>query len=153
MKLEYFEQEWADKPEWVQIAKTETTAFWQEEYKDCTLAAAKAARALTTECVTPSGPDEDASVRWRRNKIARLANVSDPFDVIQQPKGEASGLKGGLNYWVQARALGNLHSADLVKMGIAIRSIPGMSAEPERVFSRYGLNIHSSLSVTGSWLC
>lgn len=141
MKLEYFEQEWADKPDWVEVAKTETAALWKEEYKDHILAAARVAP--TAECSTPGGPDED--VRWRRNKRARLANVTDAFDAFQQPKGEANGLKSGLDYWVQARALGNIHSADLVEMGLAIHSIPGMSAEPERVFSRYGLNIHSSL--------
>jgi hypothetical protein len=33
MKFEYFEQEWADRPEWVERAKTETKRLWERDYK------------------------------------------------------------------------------------------------------------------------
>ena len=36
MKLEYFHAEWADKAEWVEIAKSETTALWNRKYKNTT---------------------------------------------------------------------------------------------------------------------
>jgi len=129
MKIDYFQAEWAEKPEWIAIAKSETTALWNAEYKDTTPGAAG------LEKVISGDPDED--VQWRRNKRARLASdASDAFEAFQEPKGEARGIKGGLNYWIQTRALGDMHSIDLVNMGLAIHSIPGMSAEPERVFSR-----------------
>lgn len=129
MKLDYFQAEWADKPEWIAAAKSETTSLWNDEYKDSTAP-------LEADRITSSDPEED--VRWRRNKRARLASdISDAFEAFQEHKGEACGIKGGLSYWVQARALGNIHSPDLINMGLAIHSIPAMSAEPERVFSRY----------------
>ena len=132
MKLEYFQAEWADMPEWVAIAKNETISLWNDEYKDTMATQARSeARGI------PSS-DSEEDVRWRRNKRARMASdVSDAFEAFQEHKGEARGFKGGLNYWVQARAMGNIHPLDLINMGLAIHSIPGMSAEPERVFSRY----------------
>ena len=33
MKYEYFEQEWADKPAWIDRAKKETIRIWQHDYK------------------------------------------------------------------------------------------------------------------------
>ena len=86
-------------------------------------------------------------MRWRRNKRACLASdISDAFEAFQEHKGEARDIKGGLSYWVQTWALGDIHSPDLINMGLAIHSIPAMSAEPERVFSRYGLSSYVSLS-------
>ena len=33
MKLEYFQEEWADKPEWITMARSEATVLWNEQYK------------------------------------------------------------------------------------------------------------------------
>ena len=132
MKLEYFQNEWADKPEWITIAQNEAIALWTNEYKASDLATSE----VQLESMATS-VDVDGDVRWKRNKRARLASdVSDPFEAFQERQGEVQGPMAGLNYWIQARALGDIHSGDLVNMGLAIQSIPGMSAEPERVFSR-----------------
>jgi hypothetical protein len=33
MRFEYFENEWAEKPEWVEKAKEVTCRVWEREYK------------------------------------------------------------------------------------------------------------------------
>lgn len=107
MKLEYFSAEWADKLEWVGIARRETYALWNEEYKDMgatQLAASQAGRADGLER-TPEGQHEE--VQWRRNKKACLSSdASDPMEAFQQPQGEAWGITGGLHYWIKDRELG-----------------------------------------------
>ena len=138
MKLEYFAAEWADKPEWVTAARREAFASWNKEYENSSATQAHPAFGSRRDAAVSNEYTED--VQWRRNKRARLASgPSDAFEAFQEEKGEARGIKGGLEYWVKTREQGDIHVEDLINMGLAIHSIPGMSAEPERVFSRYGI--------------
>lgn len=133
MKFQYFEEEWEDRPDWVTMAKSETTALWNEKYRTS----------------IPSGGLETLSSQeeeqWEIRKRARLAiDTTDELERFQK-RDEEIGIAGGLEYWVKKREMGGIpgQGLDLINMGIAIHSIPGMSAEPECVFSRYGSSYHS----------
>lgn len=125
MKLDYFKSEWSERPNWVEEAKKETIALWETEYKN------------PARQEMPTSLDRDDEPQWRRNKRARLAaEVSDQFERFQMQR-EHAGTIGGLDYWLKIRESGDVAGlSDLTNMGIAIHSIPGMSSEPERVFSR-----------------
>ena len=128
MKLDYFSAEWADKPDWVATANSEVYTLWKDKYKN-------SGHPISQSDVMVS--DLNDNVQWRKNKRARLSSdLADAFEEFQEWKGEVQGIKGRLNYRVKTRELGDIHPADLINMGLAIHSIPGMSAEPECVFSR-----------------
>jgi hypothetical protein len=43
MKFEYFEQEWEDKPDWIERAKSETKRLWERDYRGSTVGPAPGA--------------------------------------------------------------------------------------------------------------
>jgi len=63
-----------------------------------------------------------------------------------------------LAYWIQKRQSSDSRTRDLAAMATDILSIPAMSAEPERVFSRYAIIskccafLSIVLTVTASWV-
>jgi hypothetical protein len=82
----YFRAEWADKPGWVAIAKSETFTLWNEEYKYL------ASTISESDMMISDDPSED--VQWRRNKRARLtSDISDAFEAFRNGRGRLVGLK------------------------------------------------------------
>jgi hAT family C-terminal dimerisation region len=127
MKYDYFQSEWNDRPDWITRAREETTKLWKEEYKLST------SSTIHNTSVPAMSRLEEDEPQWRRKKRARLA--VDNLDELErfQEKDEVLEAPEALDYWIQKRR--SVNSCRLAEMGIAIHSIPGMSAEPERVFS------------------
>jgi hypothetical protein len=73
--------------------------------------------------------------RWKQKKRARLTvQDSDQFDRFQSAEEEEEEVPDILKYW--ANQLANPCWVQLAHMAREIHSIPAMSAEVERVFSR-----------------
>jgi len=73
---------------------------------------------------------------WRQRKRARLATERyDEFERFQSLEEQLHGI-GPLEYWIHKRQSSDSRTRDLAAMATDILSIPAMSAEPERVFSR-----------------
>ena len=141
MKFEFFEFQWAERPDWIQQAKDATLAIWQEEYKP----SSRAASPLLAEIQEPIDILEPL---WRQRKRVRLAaERHDAFERFQELEEQLQG-SGALEYWVDRRHSPDSRIRDLAAMAIDILSIPAMSSEPERVFSRLVLvSIPHSLNI------
>ena len=134
MKFEFFEFQWADRPDWVEKAKAETVAIWQSKYKSSSRAASPFLPVLGDIL-----HHESEEPLWRQRKRVRLAaERHDEFERFQGLEEQLHGI-GPLDYWIQKRKSSDSRTRDLAAMAIDILSIPAMSAEPERVFSRYAI--------------
>ena len=134
MKFEIFEFQWADRPDWVEKAKAETVAIWQSKYKSSSRAASPFLPLLGDIL-----HHESEEPLWRQRKRVRLAaERHDEFERFQGLEEQLHGI-GPLDYWIQKRQSSDSRTRDLAAMAIDILSIPAMSAEPERVFSRYAI--------------
>jgi len=135
-KLKYFEIEWRDHPDWVVLATTKSKELWTLAYR--TLQYIDTTPAQPATAPTSSGeleilPDDTLS-RWKQKKRARLTQGdSDQFDRFQAAEEEEE-VPDILAYW--AARLNNPRWSQLAHMAMEIHSIPAMSAEVERAFSR-----------------
>ena len=75
------------------------------------------------------------------------AERHDEFERFQSLEEQLNGI-GPLDYWIQKRQSSDSRTRDLAAMAIDILSIPAMSAEPERVFSRYEIISFSFTSLS-----
>ena len=127
--------------DWIQRAKDTTLAIWQEECKS-------SSRAASFLLPVIEEPIDILEPLCRQRKRVRLAaERHDAFEQFQELEEELHG-SGPLEYWVDKRHSLDSRIRDLAAMAIDILSIPAMSSEPERVFSRlvlvsilYSLNI------------
>ena len=156
MKFDYFATEWQDRQDWIRNAEKEVHNLWTIEYKR-TLGERNhlelplrhtyhgsrdngSSMSLTeSSSSTPSQftlSEFGALPSWKRNKRARIAaDKLDPYDRFIQKEVEDELPDGPLQYWLNRRS--DRHQEELAKMGMEIFSIPAMSADPERLFSRY----------------
>jgi len=131
MKFEFFKFQWAERPEWIQKAKAATIAIWETKYKS-------SSRATSPFFSVPGEVHqmEPEEPMWRQRKRARLATERhDEFERFQSLEEQLHGI-GPLEYWIHKRQSSDSRTRDLAAMATDILSIPAMSAEPERVFSR-----------------
>jgi hypothetical protein len=155
MKYEYFEQEWKDKPDWIERAKSETKRLWERDYKGSEVGPAPGASpgARENDILHGLGLSSSQSplVRvtfahevtteesaWQMKKRARLTRSHvDPLERFQQLPVET--FEGMQDYWVKAMDTGiaGLLGRDLPRMGVELNAIPAMSTEAERIFSGY----------------
>ena len=158
MKFDYFETEWKDRKDWVQNAEKEVQNLWQTEYKNTSQEAnnfelplrhnnnlqptiaqpyrigISPPKSLAHTPLTQSDYGDLPS--WKKNKRARIAaDKLDPYDRFIQKEVEDELPTGPLQYWLDRRSERN--QEELATMGVEIFSIPAMSADPERPFSRY----------------
>ena len=134
-KLQYFQIEWKDHPEWIETAEKLARGLWTTQYRtisytDTTVTNMPIA---TAEFAVP----EDATVisKWKQKKRAKLNTTEgDQFDRFQFTEEEEE-VPDILRYW--ADRLSTPRWSQLAHMALEIHSIPAMSAEVERVFSRY----------------
>lgn len=142
MKFHYFEEEWHEHPDWIEKAKEATIRMWRSEYRLPTSSSAESFQTIIPHpgaSSTASLPDVHLP-SWRRKKRARLAsNGIDAFERFQKREDEAIDIGHNvmLPYWIKQHADPDPHVRALALMGIELASIPAMSSEPERVFSRY----------------
>jgi len=150
MKYKYFENEWEDRPDWIENAKSTVELVWTSDYKsgnsntnDILLLPVATPRVpaaqLTNTTISPVPcelPDLGDLPDWKKKKQRRL--IRDDRDDLQrylERETEDDLPSGPLQYWIN-------HSQDirlrgLAQMAIDIFTIPAMSADPERLFSRY----------------
>lgn len=165
MKFKYFESEWESRPDWIENAKTEIRTLWESKYKappptpqEQRLRVAQYITTTTTTtlpeaAVTASGTTGTCSAAstethipdWKRRKRQRLMSSNqDDFDYYLRRDVKDDLPLGPLKYWIDHAE--DLRQKDLAKMALDIFSIPAMSADPERLFSRYdmlALHTHS----------
>ena len=84
MKLQYFQIEWKDCPEWIEIAERLAQGLWTTQYRTITYTETIALS------IPPTTPDfasfENATVisKWKQKKRAKLnATEGDQFDKFQ----------------------------------------------------------------------
>ncbi|KAH0604073.1 uncharacterized protein H6S33_007104 [Morchella sextelata] len=140
MKLDYFDGEWEDKPEWISNAHNSSRRLWETEYKH---------GYIRKKSSTPNIDEDDVSAAAaptiihdrevdelpisKRKKRARLAGSNqDEFELFQPRDCDEDLTLGPLQYWVQRN---EPRQKQRERMGIEIHSIPAMSADPERLFS------------------
>lgn len=119
-KFEYFTGIWT--PGWVEDAKQQLRAFWQERYQS---------KGVSTETVTTAitPTPRNAYQAWIDSKLAPVDCVDEYSRYLTDPT--LPHIVDALPWWVQQRG----QYPALGTMAIDILSIPGMSDEPERVFS------------------
>ena len=160
MKFDYFATEWQERQDWIRNAKKEVNNLWTTEYK-CSLGARNNLElplrhsnhisphgSSSKECHPRIPPVVSATQSpftlsefgalpsWKKNKQARIAaDKLDSYERFIQKEVEDEFPAGPLQYWLDRRS--DRHQEDLARMGMEIFSIPAMSADPERLFSRY----------------
>ena len=161
MKFDYFVTEWQDRPDWIRNAEKEVHKLWTTEYKHTLLETNQLELPLrhTYHGSKDSGtsvslPESSSSTSsqfalsefgtlpiWKRNKRARIAaDKLDPYDRFIPKEVEDELPAGPLQYWLDRRS--DRHQEELAKIGMEIFSIPAMSADPERLFSRYSMRLY-----------
>ena len=152
MKFEYFKTEWSHRPEWIENAEKQTRTLWENEYKT---GAKKHYREVqlrvNTYLQAPASTEEELDSRtrkteealqefgdvpdWKRKRRARWASDDeDQLDSFQQCDVLEELKMGPVDYWLGKTK--DIRYKDDAKMGIELNSIPAMSADPERLFSR-----------------
>ena len=135
-KVRYFKIKWRHHPGWILLATTKSKDLWTMEYRTLQYIDTTPAQ----PCPTPTAstgfeifPDDTLS-RWKQKKQTRLTQgESDYFDHFQAAEEEEE-VPDILAYW--AARLNNPKWSQLTHMALEIHSIPAMSAEVERAFSR-----------------
>jgi len=158
MKFDYFETEWQDRQDWVRKAEKEVQNLWKSEYKNTSgegnILELPLRDNYTLQPTVPPPPrisitrsEPSAHTpftlsefgdlpRWKMNKQARIAaDKLDPYDRFIQKEVEDELPGGPLQYWLDRWT--DRNQDELAMMGMEIFSIPAMSADPERLFSRY----------------
>lgn len=157
MKFDYFETEWKDRQDWIRNAEKEVQNLWKNEYKRTSEAhhihelpirnsqfQSSSPPSLSLGISSPDPPARSHLAvpefidvpSWKKNKRARIAaDKLDVYDRFIQKEVEDKLPAGPLHYWLERR--NDRHLAGLARMGIEIFSIRAMSADPERLFSRY----------------
>jgi hypothetical protein len=131
MKLQWFQEEWQERPSWIVSAELAVRSHWTSEYQS------KGPPVRTSYPSTPSITiTEVANIEpnWKSKKRQRqVADSIDQFERFQDRGTEDDLLEGALQYWVNR--LDDPRQSLLAQMGVELMSIPAMSDEPERVFS------------------
>ena len=159
MKFKYFESEWESWADWIENGKAEVRKLWKSQYKPpsdslqeqrlriayhISAPPSPAAVLSTSQSSSPIAPIEfqedliNQIPDWQTRKRQRL--MSDNCDELgRYLRGDVEDELplGPLKYWIDYAD--NIRQRELAKMAIDIFSIPVMSADPERLFSRYDL--------------
>lgn len=125
-KFKWFEQMWKKTPEWIEVAKTKLLEFY-EGYRDKSSDRAHGNNSDGRIITFESWPYtvETTSLRSRAQVITELDDYLSTSQ-IELDEDPWEYLKANRNRW-----------PTVVKMAFDVLAIPAMSAEPERVFSRY----------------
>jgi hypothetical protein len=131
IKFVCFHEEWSDRIEWINKSIDDNRKMWVDDYKcliDCSLTR-----------ISPGARDCDItfdigeSPVWKRKKQARI--VKEGVDALQQFQ-QRNVNQGMMQYWFQVSKGHDSIGRDLARMGLEMGSIPIMSSEAERIFSR-----------------
>lgn len=134
--MNYLEGQWENKPVWITKAKKLVKSLWTKEYKKMPVS-----EAISPQKRPPvkelnyiqSYRAKGAAVAAARNKQHVIADEFDRYCAQDTVKTNRP-----IDWW---RTVGSLEYPTLTQMALDILSIPAMSDEPERIFSRLGLMI------------
>lgn len=152
MKYKYFENAQEERPDWIENAKTTVETVWNSEYKpsqsnptsnDTIILPVATPRSSFIRPGTPATyrtlegvPHLGELSDWKKKKRRRL--IGDDRDELQrylEQETEDDLPSGPLQYWIDH--VDDIRQKELAKLTLDIFAIPAMSAEPERLFSRY----------------
>jgi len=144
MKYRYFETEWEDRTDWIENAKSMVQRLWNAEYKpektnqpETLLPIVNPIRPQTTN---PSSLDTMNNFGtlpdWKRKKRQRLiGDERDELDRYLCRETKDNLHSGPLQYWIDH--VDDLRQKNIAQMALDMFTIPALSADPERPFSRY----------------
>ena len=158
MKFKYFESEWESRADWIENGKAEVRKLWESQYKPAPTSPQEQRLRVAYHIRTSSSPATAVSPTspspstialtessedlinhipdWQRRKRQRLMSDNcDELDRYLRRDVEDELPLGPLKYWIDHAD--DIRQRELSKMAIDIFSIPAMSADPERLFSRY----------------
>lgn len=134
----FIEQQWSNKKAWIRSGKIAITDLWRTEYKrqDAAIASPVKQRRWRHE---PSKMEEH---RMRGLQQAHMTSHKvvngDELERWLKEQLTTESATNPLEWW---RVTGSKHYPQLTQMAVDLLSIPAMSDEPERLFSRLGLII------------
>jgi hypothetical protein len=132
------ESQWANRKSWITTGRKAVKSLWNSTYKQLpvsdTISPVKKATAHEPDTLE-TFHNRAKSLAKARSKVQKVA-VPDEFERYSNQ--EPIDLRLPLEWW---RTIGSNEYPHLAQMAFDILSIPAMSDEPERVFSRLGLMI------------
>jgi len=143
MKYKYFENEWEERPDWIEGAKSMVQKIWERDYKRKSTGQNET---LLPIAITMRPPPAEVTLTdslsglgnlpdWKRKKRERLiGDCRDELDRYLARETEDDLHAGPLQYWIDH--VDDLRQKNLAQMALDTFAIPAMSAEPERLFSR-----------------
>lgn len=134
LKWAYMERTWKEKEEWVERAKTRVAQLWRETYKSTmSCPAIQQGHAQEPMPTRPNGYK-----MWMKEQKATIFNMDDDeYEVYcREPVLMTS---DPLRWWLESAQRRRFPNLSL--MAVDILSIPPMSAETERLFSKSKLTI------------
>ncbi|MFX3649103.1 MAG: hAT transposon family protein [Paenibacillus sp.] len=157
-KFDYFNVNWADRPDWLETAKRQVKNIWENQYKTTNNAANTTTNSGTMIAPAASNTSTDTAaylLQWQENREKRLRKAGsklshlDAMDRFQHeytdnwereypnPTNKRNSV---IRYWVHRRksAASSPETSSLAQMALNVLVVSPMSAEPERVFSSAG---------------
>jgi hypothetical protein len=135
-KLQYFKDEWEDcHPEWVDIALTNVRNLWRAEYHNTrTVMGPHSPESAERDEL----PDSVSPLEWKASQQAKRRRL-EPEDELERYLAQpVVSISNGqyLQWWMDHQT----EFPSLAAMALDAAAIAAMSAEVERVFSRYLLS-------------
>ncbi|XP_044718868.1 uncharacterized protein HRG_07433 [Hirsutella rhossiliensis] len=132
LRLQWFEEAWAHRPEWVLEARRIVQGIWERDYKSLILSDDEAIPMVKRRKVD----DLNEFQHWSDGHNRRGPPTADEFDRWTVDIGADDGdITDPFQYW----QLKESTYPRLARMAFDMLSIPPMSAECERAFSFAGL--------------
>lgn len=132
--VKYLDAQWSNNKQWVKDAKSSVKALWTKDYKEQPISDAispQKARNVGRKLNCVEEYREQGIVK--ANEATTTRTVADEFD--RYCKQERVETDAPIEWW---QTTGYQLYPRLAQMAIDILSIPPMSDEPERIFSRLG---------------
>ena len=144
MKYKYFENEWEDRADWIENAKDMVQRVWKAEYQQERVhhyleTRIPLAPPINTHKIFSNHSDDFGELgtipNWKKKKRQKLIGEErDELDRYLDRETEDDLLAGPLQYWIDH--VNDIRQSNLARMALDIFTIPAMSADPERLFSR-----------------
>jgi hypothetical protein len=132
----FIESHWSNRKRWVDSSKKAVRSLWTSTYKQHSTLENMSPQKVHTQELTGPEAYRTRGLNTARGK-SRRALIEDEFDRYYANQTQVE-TDRPLEWW---RTYGVKEYPRLAQMALDILSIPAMSDEPERVFSRLGLMI------------
>jgi hypothetical protein len=133
--MKYLEAQWSNKPQWLESAKEAVQDLWERHYKEQPISVAISPKKAPNSSRRLNCVEEyrERGIAKANEAVVTRAVTDDEFDrYCKQDRVETH---APIEWW---QTTGYSLYPRLAQMAIDILSIPPMSDEPERIFSRLG---------------